>query len=168
MKNRSIVLTGMAGVGKSTIGRILAKELGYRFIDLDHYIRHKDGRTVQQVIDDAGDEALLQLEKERMREICLKDVVVAPGGSIIYHHDLMTYLKENSTIVYLEDCFDNIARRLSKNQHRRGIVGLKSKSLKQIYEERKPLYPQYADITIHCAGKNTGQIVSEIIAHFRA
>jgi len=167
MKKNSIVLIGMAGVGKSTVGALVARALKYEFIDLDEYIRRKDGKTVQQVIDEGGDEALLKLEKERMRELSLKRRVVAPGGSIIYHADLMDYLKKNTTLVYLADCYDNIEARVEGDRLDRGIVGLKTKSLKQIYDERNPLYAKYADITIDCAGKSWEEIVDEVLQVFR-
>ena len=167
MKKNSIVLIGMAGVGKSTVGALVARALKYEFIDLDEYIRRKDGKTVQQVIDEGGDEVLLKLEKERMRELSLKRRVVAPGGSIIYHADLMDYLKKNTTLVYLADCYDNIEARVEGDRLDRGIVGLKTKSLKQIYDERNPLYAKYADITIDCAGKSWEEIVDEVLQVFR-
>ena len=165
MKGESIVLIGMAGVGKSTIGMSLAKALGFNFIDVDNYILEKNGKTIQEIIDDEGEEALLQLEKRGMYEIDLPRAVVAPGGSIIYHPDLMEYLKQNSILVYLDDSFENIAEKLA-GELNRGIVGLKNKSLRQIYEERKPLYSQYADIAVNCQDKSQGQIVSEILQYF--
>ena len=165
MKGESIVLIGMAGVGKSTIGMSLAKALWFNFIDVDEYILEKDGRTIQEIIDDEGEEAFLQLEKRRMYEIDLPRMVAAPGGSIIYHPDLMEYLKENSTLVFLDDSFENIAEKLT-GEMERGIVGLKSKSLREIYEERKPLYSRYADITVNCQGKSQDQVVSEILQYF--
>jgi len=167
MRKDSIVLIGMAGVGKSSVGVLLAKALKYAFIDLDEYILQKDGKTVQQVIDEGGEEALLKVEKERMYEIDLERQVVAPGGSIIYHPDLMEYLKKSTTLVYLEDCYENIAERVKGDILDRGIVGLKSKSLRQIYEERKPLYAKYADITVNCEGKSWDQIAQEIMRHYR-
>jgi len=165
MKRESIVLIGMAGVGKSTIGMALARALGFNFIDVDRYISEKEGRTIQEIIDERGDEALLQIEKKRMYEIELSRVVVAPGGSIIYHPDLMEYLKQKAILVYLEDSFENIAGKLAGGLDR-GIVGLKRKPLKQIYEERKPLYMKYADITVNCEGKSQDEIVSEILRLF--
>lgn len=134
MKKDSIVLIGMAGVGKSTVGALVAQALKYDFIDLDEYIHQKDGKTVQQVIDEGGEDALLKLEKRRMMEVDLRRRVVAPGGSIIYHSDLMAYLKKNTTLVYLEDCYDNIEARVKSDMSERGIVGLRTKSLKQIYD----------------------------------
>ncbi len=164
MKSESIVLIGMAGVGKSAVGTLLAKTLGFDFIDLDDYILQKDGKRVQEIIDDEGEEALLQLEKQRMYEIELFHRVVAPGGSLIYHADLMGYLRQHSTVVYLDDSFENIEKRLT-NVSSRGIVGLRSKSLRQIYDERIPLYSRYADITLNCQGKSQDQLTREILHH---
>jgi shikimate kinase len=122
MKSESIVLIGMAGVGKSTVGVPLANALGFNFIDVDDYILENDGKTAQEIIDDKGEEALLQLEKRRMYEIDLTHRVVAPGGSIIYHYDLMNYLKQRSTLVHLDDSFNDIEERLT-SLPARGIVG---------------------------------------------
>jgi len=165
MKSESMVLIGMAGVGKSTIGALLSKALGFDFIDLDDYILERDGRTVQEIIDDEGEEALLQLEKRRMYEIDLTRKVVAPGGSIIYHSDLMEYLRQCSTLVHLDDSFENIEERLTSVLDR-GIVGLRNKSLRQIYDERRPLYSRYADITLNCQGKSQDQLAREILHHY--
>ena len=131
MKKESIILIGMAGVGKSAVGKSLSEALGFNFIDLDEYILEKDGKTIQEIIDDEGEEAFLQLEKQRMYEIGLTRRVIAPGGSIIYHSDLMEYLRQCATLVYLEDSFENIAERLI-SVSTRGIVGLSNKSLRQI------------------------------------
>lgn len=165
MKSESIILVGMAGAGKSTIGLSLSKALGFNFLDLDDYILRKDGRTVQQVIDDEGEEALLRLEKQRMYEIDLTHKVVAPGGSIIYHSDLMEYLRQRSTIIYLDDSFENIEGRLT-NVRTRGIVGLGNKTLRQIYNERRSLYSKYADITPKCQNKSQYQLSKEILKHY--
>ncbi len=165
MKHESMVLIGMAGVGKSTIGALLSEALGFDFIDLDDYILEKEGRTVQELIDDEGEEALLQLEKRRMYEIDLTRTVVAPGGSIIYHSDLMEYLRQCSTLVYLDDSFENIEERLTSVLDR-GIVGLRKKSLRQLYDERRPLYSRYAEITLNCQGKSQDQLAREILHHY--
>ena len=166
MKSESIVLIGMAGVGKSTIGIALAEDLGFDFIDVDDYILQKDGKRIQEIIDGEGEEALLQVEKRRMFEIKLPGMVLAPGGSIIYHSDLMDYLKENAVLIYLDDSFANIEAKLVGGLDR-GIVGLRYKSLRQIYEERRPLYFKYADIIIDCRGKEQNEIVTEILKQYR-
>jgi shikimate kinase len=166
MKSESIVLIGMAGVGKSTIGMALAADLGFDFIDVDDYILQKDGKRIQEIIDSEGEEALLQVEKRRMFEIRLPEMVLAPGGSIIYHPDLMDYLKGNAVLIYLDDSFANIEAKLVGGLDR-GIVGLRYKTLRQIYEERRPLYFKYADITIDCRGKEQDEIVTEILKQYR-
>ena len=97
-----------------------------------------------------------------MYEIDLRRTVVAPGGSIIYHPDLMEYLRQRTTLVHLDDTFENIEERLT-DVLTRGIVGLKSKSLKQIYNERSTLYSRFAHITVTCQGKSQDQLAKEIL-----
>ncbi len=162
MRKTGIVLIGMAGVGKSTIGMALAQAFGFGFLDVDDYIFQKDGKRIQEVIDAGGEEAFLRLEKRRMYEVQLPRMVVAPGGSIIYHPDLMSYLKENAVLVYLDDSFANIEAKLTGGLDR-GIVGLRHKTLRQIYEERRPLYFKYADVIIDCRGKEQDEIVDEVL-----
>ena len=164
MKSKSVVLIGMAGVGKSTIGMALSEALGFDFVDLDEYILENDGKTIQGIIDDEGEEALLRLEKRRMSEVDLTHKVVAPGGSIIYHPDLMAYLRQHSTIIHLDDSFERIEARLA-NASTRGIVGLKNKSLRQVYDERRRLHSRYANMTIDCQNRPSNQVVREILRH---
>jgi shikimate kinase len=154
----------MSGSGKSTIGPALARKLGFSFTDLDLYIQEKDHKTIQELVDTIGEEALLQLEELRMHEINLDHRVVSPGGSIIYHPALMQHLKQHSILVYIDEDFQNIEARVTRSPGR-GIVGLKHKSLKQIYDDRKLLYARYADITISPQGRSTEQIIVEIIEH---
>ncbi len=157
-----IVLIGMAGVGKSTVGSALAATLGFEFIDLDEYLSRQEGQTIQQIIDSRGEEKLLELESESLRKIDLNRKVVSPGGSIVYNPAIMKYLKELSLLIYLDDTLENISSRLG-NAPTRGIVGLKKKSLRQIYDERRPIYSRFADITVDVCGKSTKDTVSEII-----
>jgi shikimate kinase len=157
-----IMLIGMAGVGKSTVGRALAAALGFEFIDLDDYLSRKEGKTIQQIIDGQGEQKLLDLEHQSMRELNLARKVVSPGGSIVYDTEIMDYLKRSSHLVYLDDTFENIKSRLG-NAPTRGIVGLKTKSLRQIYDERRPLYSRYADITVEVGGKSKNAVVAEIL-----
>jgi shikimate kinase len=161
MQKNSIVLIGMAGAGKSTVGSALARELGFGFIDLDVYIREKEGCTIQSIIDTQGDQALLAREERYMLSLDLPGQVIAPGGSIVYLSSLMEYLKQKAILVYLEDSPENLEKRLD-NAASRGIVGLKQKTLRQIYEERKPLYSRYADLTVIVSGKSLQQVVEEI------
>jgi shikimate kinase len=155
----------MPASGKSTIGRLLARELGYQFTDLDIYIWEKDHRTLQEIINQEGEAALMQLEKRRMAEIDLHKRVVAPGGSLIYHADLMKEIQQKAVIVYLNESLANLERRLG-NAATRGIIGLKGKSLPEIFVERAPLYARYADITINSDSLTRLQVVQEIVMKY--
>ena len=165
MKTDSIVLIGMAGVGKSTVGKLAARPLGFDFVDVDECLAKEKGKSVQEIIDEDGEDAFLHDEKQVMYELDLNHKVVAPGGSIIYHPDLMDYLKENATLVFLDDTFESIERKLL-NAANRGIVGLKTKSLRHIYDERRPLYRRYADICLNCQGKYPNKIVKELVHQY--
>jgi shikimate kinase len=161
MNSENIILVGMAGVGKSTVGKLLSQVLGWDFVDLDEYIMHKNVKSIQDIINLEGEDAFAKIEKQSMYEIELMHKVVAPGGSIIYHPELMEYLSNRSIIVYLDDSFENIEKKL-KDTPQRGILGLKNKTLEQIYWERKPLYLKFADIIVWCSGKSYEQITDEI------
>ncbi len=152
----------MPGAGKSTIGRALSRRLGFGFVDLDRYIEEKEGMGPQGIIDELGERALILIERKRMMEIRLKGTVVAPGGSIVYSPGLMGYLGRNSVLVYLDDSLGNIRARLS-DAPQRGIVGLRRKSLGELYIERRPLYSKYADVRVDCRGKTKGRIVEEAV-----
>lgn len=164
MKNESIILIGMAGVGKSTTGKLLAEKLEFYFTDVDDVMAKKYGKTVmQEIIDEKGEETFMKIEKETMSKVDLNHRVVVPGGSIIYHLDLMDKLKKQATLVYLKDTFENIERR-EKERGIRGVVGLKEgKTFKDVFNERSVLYSKYADITIDVCSKTTDEIVEKII-----
>jgi shikimate kinase len=152
----------MAGAGKTTVGAALANKLDYAFTDLDVHIQNNDFRSIQEIIDTQGEIALLQLERDQMYKIDLSRRVVSPGGSIIYHQDLMTYLKERAALIYLDEEFSTIEKRIS-DPSVRGIIGFKSRSLKEIYEERRPLYNRYADVIVKSSGKDLNGLLNEII-----
>jgi shikimate kinase len=156
----------MPASGKSTFGRLLAVELGYQFTDLDVYIRQKECRSLQDIINTQGEESLMQLEKRCMAEIDLKKRVVAPGGSLVYHADLMQNLKQQAVIIYLNEALSNLEKRL-RNAATRGIIGLKGKPLADIFAERAPLYALYADIVINSGNLTRPQIVQEILTKYR-
>jgi shikimate kinase len=144
----NITLIGMAGAGKSVIGKALAKKLGYRFIDTDKIIERTINMKLYRIIEKLGEEKFLRMEEVTIRRLKIdRGVVISPGGSIIYSPRAMAYLKKHSRIVFLETSLANINRRV-KNKSRRGIVGLKKKGFKGVFEERKPLYKKYADVSI--------------------
>lgn len=159
----NITLIGMAGAGKSTIGRVLAKQLGYNFIDLDLLIKENTGMPLQALIDKQGDLALIKFEEEAILRLNQVDnCVISPGGSVVYSENAMQHLKEISKIIFLNAPFRIIIRRLP-NARKRGIVGLRDRSLKELFEERMILYQKYADYSIKLKGKESIQKIVENI-----
>jgi shikimate kinase len=159
----NITLIGMAGAGKSTIGRVLAKQLGYNFIDVDLLIKENTGMPLQALIDKQGDLALIKFEEETILRLNQVDnCVISPGGSVVYSENTMQHLKEISKIIFLNAPFRIIIRRLP-NARKRGIVGLRDRSLKELFEERMILYQKYADYSIKLKGKESIQKIVENI-----
>lgn len=162
----NITLIGMAGAGKSTIGRVLAKQLGYNFIDVDLLIKENTGMPLQALIDKQGDLALIKFEEEAILRLNQVDnCVISPGGSVVYSENTMQHLKEISKIIFLNAPFRIIIRRLP-NARKRGIVGLRDRSLKELFEERMILYQKYADYSIKLKGKESIQETVRKIIEF--
>lgn len=167
MKDRkeNIVLIGMPGVGKSTIGVVLAKVLGYQFIDADLVIQEKTGRLLKDIIAEDGIEEFVKIENMINASIDAKKAVIATGGSVIYGKEAMEHLSEIGTVVYLQLELPALSRRLGSLQ-KRGVVLKEGQSLKNLYDERIPLYEKYADIIInehHCTiQKTVSKIVREL------
>lgn len=144
----SIVLIGMPAVGKSLLGEGLAKRLDYRFLDVDEVIESKTNLKLQQIIDRYGDERFMEIEEEAVLGLGdLDKCVVSPGGSVIYSARAMDFLKEHATVIFLDAPFESIKENLT-NLEVRGIVRLKGKNLRAIFDERLALYRKYADITV--------------------
>ncbi|MCK5177154.1 MAG: shikimate kinase [Candidatus Aenigmarchaeota archaeon] len=141
-------LIGMAGVGKSYIGKKLADHLDYLFIDTDRLIEDKTQLKLQQIVDDKGDEHFIKIEEEIILGLNhTEDSIFSTGGSVVYSEKAMDFLKEKSVVVYLDDLFENIEKRL-ENASVRGIVGFKDNSIRVLFEERSALYEKYADFAV--------------------
>ncbi|MBQ8573098.1 MAG: shikimate kinase [Ruminococcus sp.] len=145
MKN--IVLVGMPGCGKSTVGVILAKTLGKSFTDTDLLICAKEGTTLQNIIEEKGLAYFEKVECEIGESITVGDTVIATGGSMILYEKAMEHLKETSTVVYIDVSLDELKRRLV-NIKTRGITFAEGETLDDIFAIRTPLYQKYADITV--------------------
>ena len=146
MKN-NITLIGMPGVGKSTVGVVLAKVLGYRFIDSDLVIQEKTGKLLSEIIAEKGTEGFLEVENEINAGIICEKSVIATGGSAVYCKDAMAHLKDISAVVYLKLPYEKVEKRLG-NLKDRGVALKEGQTLKDLYEERCPLYEKYADVII--------------------
>ncbi len=147
----NIILIGMPGAGKSTLGVLLAKAMGKLFIDTDIIIQQKTKRLLQDIIDNDGTDAFLSLEEEILLSVDAENTVIATGGSAIYSEKAMEHFRKSGKVVYLHVDFAEIEKRVT-NITTRGIVLKNGRSLADAFDERKPLYDKYADVTIDCTG----------------
>lgn len=143
----NIVLIGMPGAGKSTIGVILAKVLGKDFIDADLVIQKEEGRLLSQIIREEGTEGFLEIEERINRGINPENAVIATGGSVVYGHLAMEHLRRIGTVIYLKLSYEAVAGRL-RDIRGRGVVLREGQTLKELYEERVVLYEKYAHVVI--------------------
>lgn len=162
MKNRNIILTGMAGAGKSTIGVLLAKRLGMDFLDTDILLQQKTGRLLQEILDGDGINRFLEIEETVVSGLRAANCVVATGGSVIYSEKAMTVLGNGGQIFYLYVPYEELERRIT-NVSTRGIVMKKGNTLRDVYEERLPLYKRYSDFTIDCSSSDIETCVNMIM-----
>lgn len=162
MDKNNIVLIGMPGVGKSTVGVVLAKVLGYQFIDADLVIQEEEGKLLHQIIAEVGTEGFIEVENRVNASIQAEHAIIATGGSVVYGKEAMEHLKEIGTVVYLKLPFEVLNRRL-RDIKGRGVVLKEGQTLKDLYEERVPLYEKYADVTINEFGLNVEQTIDRII-----
>ena len=149
----TITLIGMPGVGKSCMGKILAKKLHMKFIDGDKLIIDITGKKIQEIIDLYGIEEFKRIERNVLLSINEDNAVIAPGGSSIYYEDVMEHFKTIGKVVYLYAGIPVITERLG-DFSKRGVVLDKGKTLKDMFDERIPLLEKFADIKINCNGNN--------------
>ena len=146
----NIVLIGMPGAGKSTLGIVLAKILNYDFIDADLVIQNSCDKTLQKLIDACGPEGFIQVENQILSDLTAERSIIATGGSAVYSDEAMKHLSGIGRIVYLQISYDELKRRLHDLQERgvvlKGGIGM---SLRELYDERKPLYERYAEVTVN-------------------
>ncbi|MBR6574271.1 MAG: shikimate kinase [Clostridia bacterium] len=148
----NIILIGMPGSGKSSVGVVLAKALGYDFLDGDLLIQSREGALLQELLDSRGTEAFLDLEGEVLSSIRCQRTVIAPGGSCVCRAKAMEHLRSLGTVVYLRLSYDEMAGRIH-NLATRGIALAPGQTLKQVYDWRVPLYEAYAHITVDADGQ---------------
>lgn len=160
MKN--IVLIGMPGAGKSTIGVLVAKSMLMDFVDTDLIIQKKYSCSLCDIIDREGREAFIEIENRTIAESDFNNAVVATGGSAVYGKEAMAKLREKGVVVYLEIPVKDLEKRLS-NIHTRGVAMKEGSTIGDLLEERQPLYEKYADITVHCEGLTAEECVNKIV-----
>lgn len=160
--NDNIILIGMPGVGKSSMGVVIAKILGYEFVDSDLVIQKKEGRLLKDIIAAEGNEGFLAVEDRINSTLEASHSVIATGGSAVYGENAMKHFKEIGTIVYLQASYETIEARLG-DLTSRGVAMKPGQTLKDLYEERTPLYEKYADIVIEADSDTIGNISQKLI-----
>lgn len=159
MKN--VILIGMPGAGKSTVGVVLAKRLGYTFLDSDLVIQQKYGKLLHELIREHGVEGFWKIENDVNAGLTCDKTVIATGGSAIYGAEAMEHLRSIGTVVYLRLTLPQIEERLG-DLTERGVTLREGQDLKALYEERTPLYEKYAHVIIDCDGQKVRELVTRI------
>ena len=165
-KKSNVVLIGMAGAGKSTIGVLAAKALGMDFLDTDLLIQQQTGKLLQETIDEDGIDAFLAVEQVVLCGVDVKNTVVATGGSAVYSDAAMESLSREGVIVYLDVPFSQLEKRLT-NVSTRGIVIKHGNTLRDVYDERLPLYRKWADVTIDCSGEDMAHCTQKLLTELK-
>lgn len=160
MKN--IIFIGMPASGKSTIGVVVAKRLGYDFIDADLLIQKQEGRLLKDIIEEKGIEGFLEIEDRVNAQIEVDRAVIAPGGSVVYCENAMKHYKEIGKVVYLQTSYEMIEQRIG-DAEKRGVVLKEGQTLRSLYEERKVLFEKYADIIICEDGLTLDQTIGKVV-----
>ena len=159
----NVILIGMPGVGKSTAGVVLAKLLGYEFVDADLLIQQQEGRLLHEIIAQEGTEGFLAIENQVNAGIHAVRAIIATGGSVVYGAEAMAHLKAIGTVVYLKISYETLERRLH-NIRGRGVVLKVGQTLRDLYEERTPLYEKYADLIVDQEQLDVEETIAQIAA----
>lgn len=160
MKN--IILIGMPAVGKSTVGVVVAKRIGYEFVDTDLLIQKQEKRLLKEIIEAEGNEGFLAIENRVNRDLQVENAVIAPGGSVIYCEEAMRHFKEIGTVIYLQAAYEDIHKRIT-NAKNRGVVLKEGQTLKDLYEERVSLFEKYADYTVSEDGLDLEETIERVL-----
>lgn len=158
----NLVFIGMPGVGKSTVGVVLAKVLGYKFVDSDIVIQEREKRLLHEIISTEGVEGFIEIENQVNASIETDKSIIATGGSVVYGKEAMEHLKSIGKVVYLKLSYEQIEKRLSDIKGR-GVVLKTGQNLKKLYDERTLLYDKYADIVIDEENLSVEETITKII-----
>ncbi|WP_297791378.1 shikimate kinase [uncultured Marinobacter sp.] len=159
----NIIMTGMPGSGKSTVGVLLAKRLGLGFVDTDLLIQQHAGCTLQDIVDNEGYQALRAVEEGVLLRLNVERHVISTGGSAVYSAKAMNHLKGNGVVVFLDIPLDLVIKRIG-DYSLRGISRRPDQSLDELFEERFELYSLHADITVSCAGRDQDEVCEAVVA----
>ena len=166
MSSRNIVLIGMPGAGKSTVGVLLAKSAQREFIDTDLLIQSGEARSLPQIIRDRGCDKFSEIEESYILNLHCRNTVIATGGSVVYSISAMKHLAENGVVVYLKTPFSSIRQRVDSMLDR-GVVRRTGQNLQQLFQERVPLYKRWADAIVDTDNLTIPEVVSEVLKAIR-
>lgn len=158
----NLVLIGMPGAGKSTAGTVLAKILRMSFIDTDNVMEERSGRALQDIIDTDGPDTFRAIEEETILSLHSDNSVIATGGSVVFSDHSMQHLKQQGIVVYFRISFEEMEKRLN-DIRTRGIVLSRGETLRDMYDERIPLYEKYADFVVDCSDMDIEAVVGKVI-----
>ncbi len=158
----NIIFIGMPAAGKSTVGVVLAKRLGFQFIDADIVIQEEEGKLLKEIIEEKGADGFLEVEDRINCSIEADNTVISPGGSIVYCENAMQHYKEIGTVVYLKISYDIINKRL-KNAKNRGVVLREGQTFQNLYDERVRLFEKYADVTVCEDGLSLEETIDKVM-----
>ena len=158
----NLTLIGMPGAGKSTIGVVLAKVLGYQFLDSDLLIQQQEGMKLSEIIEAKGAEGFMAVEDQVNASIETDRAVIATGGSVVYCEGAMEHLKSIGKVIYLKLSLEELSTRLG-NLKGRGVLLKDGQTLEDLYKERVPLYEKYADITVDEEGKDLEESLQAVL-----
>ena len=163
--NKNLVLIGMPGTGKSVVGKELARQLDYAFVDADDVIREATGKTLPEILRQDGLEAFYRIEEQVGLTLDRQSTVIATGGSMVLYPAAMEHLKEQGIVVWLETPLSQIARRMPADLIDRGIAAPPGATLREIYDQRRTLYAQYADLMVvsQDGESDTAHMVEEVM-----
>lgn len=161
MNHNNITLIGMPGAGKSTVGVVLAKVLGYRFLDSDLEIQEQTGKRLHELISEYGEQGFLEIESRVNAGISVSNTVIATGGSAVFGAEAMKHLREISIVVYLKLSYESLRERLG-DLHERGVVMEAGQTLRDLMDIRCPLYEKYAHITVDAERMNVRQLAERL------
>ena len=162
---RNMILIGMPASGKSTVGVVVAKRIGFEFVDTDLLIQKQEGRLLKDIISDVGNEGFLEIENQVNRDLNVERAVVSPGGSVVYCEEAMRHFKEIGTVIYLQASYEDIYQRIT-NAKNRGVVLKDGQTLRDVYDERVKLFEKYADYTISEEGLTLEETIDEVLDLF--
>lgn len=160
--HQSLILIGMPGAGKSTLGVLLAKHLAKDFVDTDLLIQLEHRKTLQDILHARGFMALREEEEKILLDIHYPNHVIATGGSAVYSAAAMQHLKQFGPVIFLDVAMETLEQRIN-DMNARGIARAPQQTFADVYAERRPLYLQHANLVINCDGKNQDELVEDVI-----